>query len=30
MKDVIDESGKNIWWPNELIDLYKEFIEVNT
>jgi hypothetical protein len=24
MKNVIDESGKNIWWPNELIDLYEQ------
>jgi hypothetical protein len=24
MKNVIDESGENIWFSNELIDLYKE------
>ena len=30
MNDVIDESGKNIWFFDDLIDLYKEFIEVNT
>ncbi len=24
MKDRIDKSDKNIWWDNELIDLYKE------
>lgn len=24
MNDVIDKSGKNIWWDNELIKLYKE------
>lgn len=24
MKNLIDESGKNIWWPNELIKLYEQ------
>lgn len=26
MKSIIDESGQNIWWDNELIKLYKEQI----
>lgn len=26
MKSIMDESGQNIWWDNELIKLYKEQI----